>query len=109
MATVIAATVTAGLAQSADASTLVSKDCGDVAANGACISPASSYGGNRCTLFRLANGGGVNHVAILFDVRRSGTQMDVYSPVVNIGSSITGRGENDSASPHHYLIYQVTC
>jgi hypothetical protein len=93
----------------AAATTLTSKDCGNVAANSACSTASVSTGSTRCTLFRLVNGPGVNHRAKLFDVFREGTAQDVYSPRVSYGGSISGVGTNLSASAHHYTIYQVTC
>lgn len=96
------------ISSAARASTIVSRDCGDVGAQDQCSTPNSDYGGDRRTLFRLANGSGVLHSAALFDVIRQGTAMDVYSPCVHVGSNISGRGKNISSSARHYLIYQVT-
>jgi hypothetical protein len=98
----------AASASAADASVIVSGDCGNVAAYGSCQSALSSYGGDRRAMFRLVNGSGVSHTAKLFDVRRTGTYQDVYSPCVNLGSSLRATGINNSASPHHYHIFQVT-
>lgn len=105
---VSAVLLTGGIAAQAHASTIVGRDCGEVPANGSCSSPSSSYGGDRHGMFRLANGSGVLHTAILFDVRAQGSAMDVCTGTVHVGSSISTLGENNSSSAHHYLVYQLT-
>ncbi len=99
----------AATAAPAGASTIVSGDCGLVAANGgSCRSAHASYSGNRRALFRYDGSGGVLHSAWLLDTVGQGTTKDVYSGCVLTGSSIQAGGQNNSGNAHSFHIYQVT-
>lgn len=93
----------------AHAARLAEAECTPAPFTWQCHTAPVVYGGRRQTLFRLANGSGVDHIAhIAGGVDGEGTAMDIYSGCILDGSSINSIGYNNSASSHRYIIYQVT-
>ncbi len=108
-AALLAVAATAFAGAGAQASTIVSGDCGLVPASGGrCNSAHSSYSGDRRGLFRYDGSGGVLHSVYLLDTVGTGSTKDVYSGCVSTGSSLAATGQNRSGNAHSFHIYQVT-